>query len=101
MDDETLAAIERRLEVLHRSLTDPAWGSFPFAQAVVHAVGDERRLLAENERLRCWLRGMVEATMRVEEPCGWCVEMQGWAVEALAGTPCDRAVLAEPAPDAP
>jgi hypothetical protein len=50
-------------------------------------------LVAEVRRLRGWLRGMVEATQRVEEPCGWGVELQGWAVEALTGTAYDRAVV--------
>lgn len=56
---------------------------------------DSWRLIQEVGRLRCWLRGMVDATQRVEDPCGWCVEMQRWAVEALTGTPCDGAVLRE------
>ena len=58
-------------------------------------IGDSQLLIQEVRRLRCWLRGMVDATQRVEDPCGWCVELQRWAVEALTGTPCDAAVLRE------
>jgi predicted trehalose synthase len=52
MDDEDADAIGRRLGRLHGTLTDPAWGTSPFAQEVVHTVGDARRLLAEVRRLR-------------------------------------------------
>lgn len=56
------------------------------------------RVREENQRLRAWLRAMVDATVKVEAPCGWCIELQGWAVEALTGTPFDGAVVRGDAP---
>ena len=65
------------------------------AEAGAQRMRELRRLTAENARLRAWLRAMVDEAGRSGAPtdCGWCVELRGWAVEALAGTPFDPAVV--------
>jgi hypothetical protein len=50
-------------------------------------------LVAEVRRLRGWLQTVDDATEQVDEPCGWCLELQGWAKNALDGTPLDAAVV--------
>lgn len=56
-------------------------------EAMLALEGELQARADEIARLRRWLRAIVEQTEQVEAPCGWCVEIQGWATDALLGRP--------------
>jgi exonuclease VII small subunit len=90
--EDRVERLERENLALRDALEDYKAG----ASAEAHG-GDDAR--AEVRRLRCWLSAIDNGTERIDEPCGWCLEIQGWARQALGGTPCDGAIFLEAQPD--